>query len=140
MSTTIGCFRFKKRQTFMEIQIAKKSGKPIEFALSLLSYFLRDKKNFFVFPSPLRQVLQGSLFSNIVTDVRNNRCDDIYVYMSDVLRYGLVVYNLKEDKSWRISHNFFYPDPIACRYTLDNTTFRFANWKILIKIFFLFEI
>lgn len=67
-----------------------------------------------------------------MTDVRNNKCDEAYAYIADVLRYGIVVYSWKEDKSWRISHNFFYPDPIACRYKLDNITFRFVIFLLFV--------
>lgn len=77
--------------------------------------------------NPTFQVPESALFTNIIADVRNNKCDEAYAYIADVLRYGVIVYSWKEDRSWRISHNFFYPDPIACRYKLDNITFRLVT-------------
>jgi hypothetical protein len=71
---------------------------------------------------PDDQVKQDSLFSNIVVDVRDGKCHDAYAYVSDTWRYGLVVYSLQQDRSWRIAHNLFYPDPIASRYSLHGLT------------------
>ncbi|XP_039291101.1 protein yellow-like [Nilaparvata lugens] len=46
---------------------------------------------------------------------------------SEKLRYGLVVYDWQNNKSWRISHPHFYPDPIVSRYDLDGIIFRWTD-------------
>jgi len=73
------------------------------------------------------QVKEGSLFTNIVVDIRNGQCEDAHAYVADVLRAGIVVYSWSENNSWRVQHPFFLPDPIASRYTLDGITFRWTD-------------
>lgn len=73
------------------------------------------------------QVKQDSLFTNIVVDVRDGKCNEAYAYMTDSWRYGLVIYSLQEDRSWRITHHLFYPDPVACRYTLHGINWRWTD-------------
>ncbi|XP_050431938.1 protein yellow-like [Adelges cooleyi] len=79
----------------------------------------------FIFPSA--QVSKDSLFTNIVVEIINDNCEDAFAYMSDVFQYGLVVYNYKMDVSRRIFHPYFYPDPLHCRYHLDNITFHWVD-------------
>ncbi|KAK6643297.1 hypothetical protein RUM43_004802 [Polyplax serrata] len=93
----------------------------------IVVFDLRTDKLLWRHRIPKDQVPESALFTNIIADVRNNKCDEAYAYIADVLRYGVIVYSWKEDRSWRISHNFFYPDPIACRYKLDNITFRWTD-------------
>ncbi|XP_066994513.2 dopaminechrome tautomerase [Anabrus simplex] len=79
---------------------------------------------------PQDQVKEGSLFTNIVVDVRDGRCDEAFAYIADVWRFGLVVYNLRENRSWRITHNLFLPDPLRCTYNLLG-----LNWTWMDGIF-----
>ncbi|XP_075231424.1 protein yellow-like isoform X2 [Lycorma delicatula] len=76
---------------------------------------------------PKEQSLEDSLFINIAVDVRNNDCNNAFAYAADVFRYGLLVYSWRENKSWRINHPHFYPDPLVCRYDLDGIVFRWTD-------------
>lgn len=38
-----------------------------------------------------------------------------------------MVYSWRENKSWRINHPHFYPDPIVSRYDLDDIVFRWTD-------------
>ncbi|XP_052131506.1 protein yellow-like isoform X2 [Frankliniella occidentalis] len=76
---------------------------------------------------PKSQTKPESLFTNIVVDIRDGQCDDAFAYAADVFRYGLLVYSWREDRSYRLTHNLFFPDPIAARFVLDNTTFRWMD-------------
>lgn len=93
----------------------------------LLIFDLNSDELILRYRLPDDQVKQDSLFSNIVVDVRDGRCLDAYAYVSDTWRYGLIVYSLQKDRSWRIVHNLFYPDPIACRYSLHGLTWRWTD-------------
>uniref|UniRef100_A0A182PSS9 Bee-milk protein n=1 Tax=Anopheles epiroticus TaxID=199890 RepID=A0A182PSS9_9DIPT len=62
------------------------------------------------------EVIRGeSLFTNIIVDettsVKNNQCDDVFVYISDTVAPGIVVYDSGKDLTWRLSHPAMYPDP-----------------------------
>jgi hypothetical protein len=93
----------------------------------LLTFDLSTDEMILRYRIPDSQVKQNSLFTNIIVDERHGRCDDVYVYMADSWRYGLVVYSLQEDRSWRIDHHLFYPDPIESRFTLHGITWRWSD-------------
>lgn len=76
---------------------------------------------------PKEQAKSDSLFTNIVVDIRDGQCDDAHAYAADVFRYGLLVYSFREDRSYRVAHNYFFPDPIASRFDLDQVTFRWMD-------------
>ncbi|XP_063240390.1 protein yellow-like [Bacillus rossius redtenbacheri] len=76
---------------------------------------------------PREQVKEGSLFSNVVVDVRAGRCDDAHAYLADVWRFALVVYRLRDDTSWRVDHPLFFPEPASCRYDVHGLVFRWTD-------------
>lgn len=76
---------------------------------------------------PRNQSPDSSLLSNIVVEVVNGDCADAYAYLGDVFRYGLVVYSYKMNRSWRITHSYFYPDPLASDYSLDGIMFQWVD-------------
>lgn len=93
----------------------------------LLIFDLNSDEIILRYRLPDDQVQQNSLFTNIVVDVRDGKCDEAYAYMTDSWRYALVVYSLQKDRSWRIAHNLFYPDPITCSYTLHGIKWRWTD-------------
>nr|ATU82719.1 venom major-royal-jelly/yellow-like protein 1 [Pristhesancus plagipennis] len=74
---------------------------------------------------PKDQLPQGSLFTNIAVDVIT--CDRTFAYVSDVFRYGLIVYDFKQDKSWRVENSYFFPDPLQTKMHIDQLTFRWND-------------
>lgn len=71
--------------------------------------------------------LQNSLFTNIVTDIRDDKCDDVHVYFTDVWRFGLLVFRLRDEKFWRFSSHLFYPDPLASDYNVRGINFQWSD-------------
>ncbi|XP_017778762.1 PREDICTED: protein yellow-like [Nicrophorus vespilloides] len=76
---------------------------------------------------PEEFIKQDSLYSNIKVDVRKGRCEDAYAYVTDVWRFGLVTFSLREMRSWRITDHLFYPDPLAAAYKLDDLEFEWTD-------------
>ncbi|KAF4525512.1 hypothetical protein B566_EDAN014898 [Ephemera danica] len=77
---------------------------------------------------PKETVKDGSFFTNIIVDVVDKQCGlDAFAYMGDVWRFGLVVYNLKLNSSHRIEHEYFYPDPMAAKFTVNGLSFRWPD-------------
>ncbi|KAL1116094.1 hypothetical protein AAG570_005589, partial [Ranatra chinensis] len=52
-----------------------------------------------------------TFIANIAVDVGSS-CQHTHVYASDELGYGLIVYSLLDNDSWRFEHGFFRPDPL----------------------------
>lgn len=79
------------------------------------------------YPIPQEFIKQDSLYSNIRVDVRNGKCEDAYAYMTDVWRFGLVVFSLAKERSWRVTDHLFYPDPLASAYNLQGLDFEWTD-------------
>ncbi|XP_020300223.1 protein yellow-like isoform X2 [Pseudomyrmex gracilis] len=76
---------------------------------------------------PNEQIKQDSLYINIAIDIRNNDCSSAIAYLTDVWRFGIVVYDFFKDSTFRVEHPFFYPDPLATRYELHSTKFQWTD-------------
>ncbi|KAL1398919.1 hypothetical protein pipiens_008588 [Culex pipiens pipiens] len=64
---------------------------------------------------PPEVVRRESLYTNIIIDETTSRpennCDDVFVYITDTVAPGIVVYDSGKDLTWRVSHPAMYPDP-----------------------------
>ncbi|XP_033223828.1 protein yellow-like isoform X2 [Belonocnema kinseyi] len=76
---------------------------------------------------PEDHIKEDSLYSNIIVDVRHGFCELAVAYISDVFRFGIVVYDLLTDSSFRMEHHFFYPDPLSARYNLHGLQFQWTD-------------
>lgn len=83
---------------------------------SLLVYDLHNDNLLRRYAFPHDQVKSESFFANIA--VEDEDCDDTYVYNADLGAPGLVVYSWKSQTSWRVQHNYFYPDPLSGKFLL----------------------
>ncbi|KAK9883658.1 hypothetical protein WA026_001826 [Henosepilachna vigintioctopunctata] len=72
-------------------------------------------------------IKQDSLYSNIIVDIRNGDCANAHAYLTDVWRYGLVVFSLMKKKSWRITDHLFYPEPLAAAYKVHDLEFEWTD-------------
>lgn len=62
-----------------------------------------------------------------IVDVTKETCDDAYAYIPDLGGYGVVVYSLKEDDSWRVKHHYFHFDPLAGEYDVGGVKFQWTD-------------
>lgn len=72
-------------------------------------------------------IKQDSLYSNIIVDGRDGDCLDVHAYLTDVWRYGLVVFSLKTQRSWRITDHLFFPEPLAAAYKVHDLEFEWTD-------------
>lgn len=72
----------------------------------LLTYTFKDS-----------DIQERTFFADTVIDVDPTKCDDAYVYNSDLGAYGVVVYSLAKNDSWRVNHNYFYFDPLNGKFS-----------------------
>ncbi|KAF2888171.1 hypothetical protein ILUMI_18002, partial [Ignelater luminosus] len=61
-------------------------------------------KQYYLKPS---DVTETTLLANIIVDVSPQDCDGAFAYLPDLLGYGVVVYSLREDDSWRWNDGVF---------------------------------
>lgn len=60
-------------------------------------------------------------------DVTKDTCDDAYAYIPDLGGYGVIVYSLKQDESWRIAHHYFHFEPLAGTYNVSGIEFQWTD-------------
>ncbi|KAL1452806.1 hypothetical protein WDU94_007001 [Cyamophila willieti] len=80
------------------------------------------------FPSEVLRL--NTLFTNIVLDDLNEdaaggygNCDNIFAYISDSTNPGVLVYDSRNDRAWRLSHPAMFPDPDFGTYNVAGDSF-----------------
>lgn len=59
----------------------------------------------------------GTAFASLsLPKIFRNDCENIHAYLSDVWRFGLVVFSLERMHAWRIFDHTFFPEPLAANY------------------------
>jgi hypothetical protein len=81
----------------------------------------------FSYTLPADQVKEGSLHTNILVDVRAGKCHDAYAYIFDVWRYGITVFSLLQNTSWRTTNHLYFPNPLASDYTFNDLRFQWSD-------------
>nr|XP_033324551.1 protein yellow isoform X1 [Megalopta genalis] len=69
----------------------------------------------------------NTFIANIAVDLGKGGCNDAFAYMSDELGYGLIVYSWEQNKSWRVTHSYFMPDPLAGDYNIGGLNFQWGE-------------
>ncbi|XP_067005600.2 dopaminechrome tautomerase [Anabrus simplex] len=93
----------------------------------ILVFNLRTDQLLWRYRLPDDQLKDGSLFINIAVDDRGSHCEDTFAYLADAFRYGLVVYSWREDRSWRVESNYFYPEPLHGDYEIHGVPFQWSD-------------
>ncbi|XP_026325579.1 L-dopachrome tautomerase yellow-f2-like isoform X2 [Hyposmocoma kahamanoa] len=65
--------------------------------------------------------------ASITVDIPDNDCNDAYAYVPDLATYGLIVFSLKSNDSWRLSHNFFSFNPLVGNLNLAGQRFQWND-------------
>ncbi|XP_045509266.1 L-dopachrome tautomerase yellow-f2-like isoform X1 [Colias croceus] len=64
--------------------------------------------------------------ASITVDITGN-CDDAYAYIPDLSTYGIIVYSLKDNDSWRLQHNYFSYNPVAGNIRVAGEYFQWSD-------------
>lgn len=93
----------------------------------IVAYDLRTNELLVRYEFPPSQVKQDSLHSNILVDVQADQCHDAYAYVTDVWRFGIVVYSLRKNYSWRVTNYNFSPNPVASDFNVYGLNFQWLD-------------
>ncbi|XP_044253766.1 protein yellow-like [Tribolium madens] len=107
----------------IDVTIKPRQVCPVQIFL----FDLKTDKLLLRYPLPDDFIKQDCLYSNIAIDIRDNDCLDVHAYLTDVWRYGLVVFSLKRMTSWRITDHLFYPEPLAAAYNVHGLEFEWVD-------------
>ncbi|KAF9818374.1 hypothetical protein SFRURICE_017796 [Spodoptera frugiperda] len=58
-------------------------------------------------------VIEIPSLASITVVIKNGDCSDAYAYVPDLQTFGLIVYSLRENDSWRHQHNYFSFNPTS---------------------------
>ncbi|ALC39708.1 yellow-c [Drosophila busckii] len=79
------------------------------------------------FPIPADQLKEDTFMANIVVDVEPDQCDNAYAYIPDLGAYGVIVYSLQDNKSYRVKHNYFHFDPLHGDFNVGGVNFQWTD-------------
>lgn len=65
--------------------------------------------------------------ASINVDTTAETCDDAFAYIPDLGGYGMVVYSLKDDDSWRVTHNYFHLEPEQGDFSIGGYNFQWLD-------------
>lgn len=92
---------------------------------SIIVYDLKTDNLIRKFVFPEDQVKEDSGFANIA--VEDADCENTYAYAGDLGKPAIVVYSWEKNESWRITHHFFHPDPLACDFSVKGFNFSWTD-------------
>lgn len=72
-------------------------------------------------------MVSNSFFANIIADTTAETCDDAFAYIPDLGGYGLVVYSLATNTSWRVKHHYFNFDPLNGNFHVGGQNFQWTD-------------
>ncbi|CAH0730911.1 unnamed protein product, partial [Brenthis ino] len=64
--------------------------------------------------------------ASITIDI-NGDCGDAYAYVPDLTTFGIIVYSLKDNNSWRHNHVYFHFNPTASNLHIAGQTFQWSD-------------
>lgn len=112
----------------MDTGLADILGSPQQIAgPSLVIFDLNTDQLLHRYFLKLSDLKEDTFFANVVVDVEKGSCDNAFAYIPDLGAYGLVVYSLKRDDSWRIAHHYFHFEPLAGAYDVGGFKFQWTD-------------
>lgn len=70
-------------------------------------------------------IVSTTFIASIALD-EGSTCDDTFAYFSDELGYGLIAYSWEQNRSWRFSHSYFFPDPLVGDFNIAGLNFQWG--------------
>lgn len=92
---------------------------------SIIVYDLKTDNLLRKYEFPADQVKEDSGFANIA--VEDADCMNTYAYAGDLGKPAIVVYSWEKNESWRITHHYFHPDPLACDFSVKGYNFSWTD-------------
>lgn len=96
-----------------------------KYPTAIIVYDLKTDNLLRKYSFPEDQVKEDSGFANIA--VEDTDCERTYAYAGDLGKPGIVVYSWEKNESWRITHHYFHPDPLACDYNVSGHNFSWTD-------------
>lgn len=119
-----GCGRLWVLDTGVE-NIVAEANATVLAPTRILVYDLHNDNLLRSYKFPEDHIKEASFFASIT--VEDDDCDNSFAYSADLGKPGLVVYSWKSQSSWRMTHNFFHPDPTAGNFSINGINFQWED-------------
>ncbi|KAH8306708.1 hypothetical protein KR044_007190, partial [Drosophila immigrans] len=131
-STIISTFRIQvdvcDRLWILDTGLADILGNPKQIIPNTILVFdLKTDQLLRRFPLPSDQTKEDTFFANIIVDTDRDQCDDAFAYVPDLGAYGVIVYSLRDNKSYRVKHNYFHFDPLHGDFNVGGVNFQWTD-------------
>ncbi|XP_055588223.1 L-dopachrome tautomerase yellow-f2-like [Uranotaenia lowii] len=90
---------------------------------SIWAIDLKTNKPIHRYEIPKKDVDSGYGLTSITLDVDPDDCEKVFVYISDLQTYRMIVYDYQNQNSWRFVHNYFFLNPLEGDYTIQGIPF-----------------
>jgi hypothetical protein len=65
--------------------------------------------------------------ASVTVDISNSECNNAFGYIPDLGGFGLIVYSLRENRAWRVNHNYFFPEPTSGEFSIGGHEFQWND-------------
>lgn len=114
-SPSVVIFNLNNSQLIRRFSIPKSQTKPSSFFVNIVS----------IFDTNLNSI---SVMTLQFVDVAPGRCEtETFAYILDIYAYGIIVYDFKHDRSWRVNHNYFAFDPVQGNLNVAGVNFQWHD-------------
>ncbi|KAL1450633.1 hypothetical protein WDU94_002973 [Cyamophila willieti] len=72
-------------------------------------------------------IAEKSFFANILVDTNRDNCASSFAYIPDLGGFQLIVYDLEKDESYKVTHHYFYFDPMSGNYNVGGLNFQWTD-------------
>uniref|UniRef100_U5EUI9 Putative yellow-related salivary protein n=1 Tax=Corethrella appendiculata TaxID=1370023 RepID=U5EUI9_9DIPT len=72
---------------------------------------------------PKEVVDSGYGLTSITLDIDPDNCEKVFVYISDLQTYRMLVYDYQNKRSWRFLHNYFFLNPLEGDFKIAGINF-----------------
>lgn len=90
---------------------------------SIWAIDLKTDKPLHRYEIPAKDVDSGYGLTSITLDVDPDDCEKVFVYISDLQTYRMLVYDHQNQKSWRFVHNYFFLNPLEGDFVIQGIPF-----------------
>lgn len=85
-------------------------------------------------PIPEGNRVANTNLASLTIDTTKSTCKNAFAYMPDFSGYGLIVYSLQENRSWRITHNYFYLEPLDGEFSISGHSFQWNDGVFSVEL------
>lgn len=86
------------------------------------------------YPIPDDNRLPATNLASLTIDTTKNTCRDAFAYIPDFSGYGLIVFSLRENRSWRVTHNYFYLEPTGGEFLISGHRFQWNDGVFSVEL------